>query len=204
MCVQGVGGSRGQKWGPLAPEADFGLEVPLSLSAARLWMHFCDRMGCSKQPPKHLLGTFTPSIKELSVYHSGGQGGMRGSPLQSKTSHLIAHQRHHPSAMQRGQIPHYASPAHLSLSPKHPQCLPRAESFLVLMILAAYSCPANTFTHLRTMEKAPLGTEGARGEGLGVGTGTAQPSRGCGAATGMGTRMGMGIGADWGRNLGKT
>lgn len=117
MCVQGVGGSRGQKWGPLAPEADFGLEVPLSLSTARLWMHSCDRMGCSKQPPKHLLGTFTPSIKELSVYHSGGQGGMRGSPLQSKTSHLIAHQRHHPSAMQRGQIPHSCSPLTFSKTP---------------------------------------------------------------------------------------
>lgn len=35
--------------------------------------------------------------------------------------------------------------------------LPLAESFLVLMILAAYSCPASTFTHLRTTEKAPLG-----------------------------------------------
>lgn len=35
--------------------------------------------------------------------------------------------------------------------------LPLAESFLVLMILAAYSWPASTFTHLRTTEKAPLG-----------------------------------------------
>lgn len=34
--------------------------------------------------------------------------------------------------------------------------LPLAESFLVLIILAAYSWPASTFTHLRTTEKAPL------------------------------------------------
>lgn len=34
--------------------------------------------------------------------------------------------------------------------------LPLAESFFVLMILAAYSWPASTFTHLRTTEKAPL------------------------------------------------
>lgn len=38
--------------------------------------------------------------------------------------------------------------------------LPLADSFLVLMILAAYSWPASTFTHLRTTEKAPL--EGQR------------------------------------------
>lgn len=36
------------------------------------------------------------------------------------------------------------------------QNLPLAESFLVLIILAAYSWPASTFTHLRTTEKAPL------------------------------------------------
>lgn len=34
--------------------------------------------------------------------------------------------------------------------------LPRAESFLVLMILAAYSCPVEIFMHLFTIEKAPL------------------------------------------------
>lgn len=59
--------------------------------------------------------------------------------------------------------------------PEHPQHLPRADSFLVLMILAAYSCPANTFTHLRTMEKAPLGRqEGEGGEGLSTGKDTGQ------------------------------
>lgn len=34
--------------------------------------------------------------------------------------------------------------------------LPLAVSFFVLMILAAYSCPVDFFTHRRTMEKAPL------------------------------------------------
>lgn len=34
--------------------------------------------------------------------------------------------------------------------------LPLAESFLVLMILAAYSCPEDIFTHLLTTENAPL------------------------------------------------
>ena len=34
--------------------------------------------------------------------------------------------------------------------------LPLAESFLVLMILAAYSCPEEIFTHLLTTENAPL------------------------------------------------
>lgn len=95
----------------------------------------------------------------------------------SNTPHLAAHQRHCPGAVQRGQIPRSANPARLSPPRKHPQHLPRADSFLVLMILAAYSCPANTFTHLRTMEKAPLGRQeaGGRGEGLGTGKGTAQP-----------------------------
>lgn len=37
--------------------------------------------------------------------------------------------------------------------------IPRAESFLVLMIFAAYSCPDDFFTHLRTTEKAPLRTK---------------------------------------------
>lgn len=34
--------------------------------------------------------------------------------------------------------------------------LPLADSFLVLMIFAAYSCPDDFLTHLRTTEKAPL------------------------------------------------
>lgn len=34
--------------------------------------------------------------------------------------------------------------------------LPLAESFLVLMILAAYSCPEEIFTHRLTTENAPL------------------------------------------------
>ncbi len=34
--------------------------------------------------------------------------------------------------------------------------VPLADSFLVLMIFAAYSCPDDFFTHLRTTEKAPL------------------------------------------------
>ena len=34
--------------------------------------------------------------------------------------------------------------------------IPLADSFLVLMIFAAYSCPDDFFTHLRTTEKAPL------------------------------------------------
>lgn len=33
---------------------------------------------------------------------------------------------------------------------------PRADSFLVLIILAAYSCPVEIFMHLLTTEKAPL------------------------------------------------
>lgn len=37
--------------------------------------------------------------------------------------------------------------------------IPLADSFLVLMIFAAYSCPDDFFTHLRTTEKAPLGRE---------------------------------------------
>lgn len=35
-------------------------------------------------------------------------------------------------------------------------CLPLADNFLVLIILAAYSCPVHSLTHLRTTEKAPL------------------------------------------------
>lgn len=35
--------------------------------------------------------------------------------------------------------------------------IPLADSFLVLIIFAAYSCPDDFFTHLRTTEKAPLG-----------------------------------------------
>lgn len=38
--------------------------------------------------------------------------------------------------------------------------LPLAESFLVLMILAAYSCPEEIFTHLLTTENAPLRRDG--------------------------------------------
>lgn len=38
------------------------------------------------------------------------------------------------------------------------QHLPLADSFLVLMIFAAYSCPVGIFTHLLTTEKAPLET----------------------------------------------
>ena len=34
--------------------------------------------------------------------------------------------------------------------------LPLADNFLVLIILAAFSCPVHSFTHLRTTEKAPL------------------------------------------------
>lgn len=34
--------------------------------------------------------------------------------------------------------------------------IPLADSFLVFMIFAAYSCPDDFFTHLRTTEKAPL------------------------------------------------
>lgn len=42
--------------------------------------------------------------------------------------------------------------------------LPLAESFFVLIILAAYSWPASTFTHLRTTENAPLGQRSKEGE----------------------------------------
>lgn len=38
----------------------------------------------------------------------------------------------------------------------HGVTIPLADSFLVLMIFAAYSCPDDFFTHLRTTEKAPL------------------------------------------------
>lgn len=38
----------------------------------------------------------------------------------------------------------------------HGGTIPLADSFLVLMIFAAYSCPEDFFTHLRTTEKAPL------------------------------------------------
>lgn len=41
-------------------------------------------------------------------------------------------------------------------TPTHTMFLPLADSFLVLMILAAYSCPVHSLTHLRTTEKAPL------------------------------------------------
>lgn len=37
--------------------------------------------------------------------------------------------------------------------------LPLAESFLVLMILAAYSWPVQSLTQRRTTEKAPLGRD---------------------------------------------
>lgn len=42
---------------------------------------------------------------------------------------------------------------------RHCVSVPLADSFLVLMIFAAYSCPEDFFTHLRTTEKAPLGRE---------------------------------------------
>lgn len=42
------------------------------------------------------------------------------------------------------------------------RALPLADSFLVLMILAAYSCPDDFFTHLRTTENAPLRREEKR------------------------------------------
>lgn len=42
---------------------------------------------------------------------------------------------------------------------------PLADSFLVLMILAAYSCPEDFFTHLRTTEKAPLPRDHNRVQG---------------------------------------
>lgn len=173
QCVcRVVGGSQGQKWGSLAPEADWGLGVPLAQPGCRCipvirWDVASRHQGTSPGGSPH------PSRSSGST--TAGTGWDEGVTLNQRPPHLIAHQRHHPSTMQRGQIPHCMSPAHLLPSPKHPQCLPRAESFLVLMILAAYSCPASTFTHLRTMEKAPLGTAEARGEGLGVGAGTAQP-----------------------------
>lgn len=40
--------------------------------------------------------------------------------------------------------------------PEIGRVLPRADSFLVLIILAAYSWPVHSLTHLRTTEKAPL------------------------------------------------
>ena len=47
--------------------------------------------------------------------------------------------------------------AHISVCESvHGVALPLADSFLVLMIFAAYSCPDDFFTHLRTTEKAPL------------------------------------------------
>lgn len=42
---------------------------------------------------------------------------------------------------------------------------PLAESFLVLMILAAYSWPVQSLTQRRTTEKAPLGNKDRRQEG---------------------------------------
>lgn len=41
--------------------------------------------------------------------------------------------------------------------------LPLADSFLVLIILAAYSCPVQSLTHLRTTENAPLETHKQKG-----------------------------------------
>lgn len=41
---------------------------------------------------------------------------------------------------------------------------PRAESFLVLMILAAYSWPVQSLTQRRTTEKAPLGGKKKTGD----------------------------------------
>lgn len=54
--------------------------------------------------------------------------------------------------------------------------LPLADSFLVLMILAANSCPEDFFTHLRTTEKAPLrgGNKGLRGAAHASGGGGGQ------------------------------
>lgn len=134
----------------------------------------CDQMGCGEQPPSRLFEMLTSSIRELSVHHSGdgGVGGWGG--WDKGIPHFAAHQRHH----QRGQISCSAKAAKTCSPPQNcPQHSPRADSFLVLMILAAYSCPASTFTHLRTMEKAPLGRreDGGRGEGLGMGKGTAHP-----------------------------
>lgn len=51
-----------------------------------------------------------------------------------------------------------ACPRQTGLRDPHllPSYLPRADNFLVLMILAAYSWPVQSFTQRRTTEKAPL------------------------------------------------
>lgn len=49
----------------------------------------------------------------------------------------------------------YATAA-ISMVQSAKQCLPLADSFLVLMIFAAYSWPVDFLTHRRTTEKAPL------------------------------------------------
>lgn len=48
---------------------------------------------------------------------------------------------------------------HLNLCSSSRRFSPLAESFLVLMILAAYSWPDSTFTQRRTTENAPLETQ---------------------------------------------
>lgn len=132
-----------------------------------------DRTGWGEQPPRCHLRMLTPSIEELGVYCSGDQVELRGFPTAHQTPPTVPHIKGIILVLCRGnKFPTLQTPL---ASLKTPPALPRADSFLVLMILAAYSCPANTFTHLRTMEKAPLGRKEARGEGLGTSKGTAQP-----------------------------
>lgn len=52
-------------------------------------------------------------------------------------------------------------PAVVSAATRLPR-LPLAESFFVLIILAAYSWPTHSLTHRRTTENAPLGEAGRR------------------------------------------
>lgn len=56
---------------------------------------------------------------------------------------------------------------HILMGPwKHTHTFsPLAESFLVLMILAAYSWPVQSLTQRRTTEKAPLGNKDRGQEG---------------------------------------
>lgn len=87
------------------------------------------------------------------------------SDLGHTRSHIMMKIRRDASASSRYRVPlkNKRDPGYPSLFPARLSvCLsvsPLAESFLVLMILAAYSWPVQSLTQRRTTEKAPLGNK---------------------------------------------
>lgn len=95
------------------------------------------------------------------IKHSLKYANVGFSDLGHTRSHIMMKIRRDASASSRSREPlkNNRDPGYPSLFPVCLSVSPLAESFLVLMILAAYSWPVQSLTQRRTTEKAPLGNK---------------------------------------------